>query len=338
MNKYISSIALVFAFVLTACQANSSKSGNIYAVDTNNNVTEDVYEQKGMEISSVAAAMGKVLYDTMKLNLDKNVNNGRYNRIDTKFPKIAITTFVDTDTFEGAGFLGRELSEVFVHEFNRRKIDVVEYKLTGNISVNKDGEYVFSRDFKKIAKTTMATHILAGTITRDKEGVILSARVINMQNHTVLGSATGFIPYTYLPNCYRSAQKNCSLSTYDIAGNEKLLQYEYQAKVLANKNAINQKRAKKGLGGVEVDASTKFDSHNDYVAYGTIVVPATTKGNYVQYLKEVESRNLIEEVFGRCFFHECNDPVIYEAQSYEHNGLLIRDIGTQSQYQRLEQY
>ena len=348
MKKNIAYAALMMALTVSfsGCVANNTENGkktigNIYDRDANSNYTEDVYEHQGMEIALVAAQMGKILYDTMESNLKaQGKTEVKQGRPVVKFPKIAITTLVDTDTFETSGFLGRELSEIFVHELNRRNINVVEYKLTGSISVNKHGEYVYSRDFKKIAKSAFATHILAGTISRDKFGVILAARIVNMQDQSVLGSSTAFIPYTDLPSCYKTKEKNCSLGVYDIAGNERNLLDEVALQKQQLEKRLNDHRAKNRLGGVlvEAGAGNSTIAPRGYAVSGNLVVPVTSKGNYEQYLRELEGRNYFQKFFGRCFFDSCVDPVVYEAQTFEHNGLIIRDIGNQSQYQRIKSY
>ena len=103
----------------------------------------------------------------------------------------------------------------------------------------------------------------------------------------------------------------------------------------------------KPLGGVFVAAtpetnqpsavqqSDSFFAGDDQVKdprfYDGIVVGATSRGNYDRYREQVENQG----TFGRCTFGDCNDPVVYPANTYMHNTLLIRDTADESAYGRV---
>lgn len=320
------------SLALAGCTANpapdGTKSGN-----------ESVYSQHGMEVSKIASQMADTLADTLKNKLMQEARaeaDERHALTAQKptYPKVAVMSFVDTDTYENAGHLGRQLGEFFIHELDRRSIPVVEFKTTGTITVSKDGEIIFSRDWKKLASQAKIRHVLAGTISRNEKGVVLVGRIIDMATSDVKGSATGFVAYKYLPYCYRTAEKNCSFegtlsySTYMAAGSGTATGSKNVKTVAASGTTIvpttssstrheivQERKAREKL---QHDA----DFNDKYYPTGA-KVPATSTGNYEQFIHGKGS------MFG-------HSSVIYPADSYRFQGQLVRDVHDQSQYQRIE--
>ena len=316
-------------------------SGCSSTVPKSNGESQDLYAKHGMEVSKTASEMADTLVKTLKQDLAKDKNGG------SDYPKVGVTSFFDTDTYENAGYLGRALGEFFIHELDRRGIPVSEFKLTGNISVSKDGEDVFSRDWKKLAGKARFRHILAGTITRNEQGVVLLARIIDMQSSEVKGSATGFIPYKDLPYCYRTADKNCSFegsisySTYiPSSSTVKSVQTNGSVKdtvtsvqvssVSASSSTYRSVSAGKNYGSVNEDARDRKareklehdPDFNDKYYPQEASVPATSTGNYEQFIHDNGSMS-------------GHSSVIYPADSYRVSGHLVRDVHDQSQYQRI---
>ena len=315
-------VAVCAAVLLAAggCTANPAPGGKA-DVD----VDEDVYKISGMEISSVVSAMADSIYATMEANLIKSVSGSGSGSART-FPKVAVTSFVDTDTYENAGYLGRALGEFFVHELDRRMIPVMEFKTTGNLSVSKDGDFVFSRDWKKLASRAQVRHVLAGTLNRNSQGVVLVARVVDMQSSVVVGSATGFIPYHLLPYCYRTAEKNCvfkGVISYVSAS------HSVKKTTTASKNS-RKKGSGKGSGGGAGSRTVGNTSELSATYYPSgSRVPGTSDGNYQEFLDDSDS-----SLITNCTFNSCNSTVVYPASTYRYHNELVRDVHDQSQYDR----
>lgn len=104
MHRTLISILAAAAVALAGCS-----SGN-------NLQDPAVYSQRGMEISRIAAGVTDTLYSTMYENLvwQKVAEGETASRDRVKnvtMPRVAVTSFVDTDTYEQAGHLGRVLSQ-----------------------------------------------------------------------------------------------------------------------------------------------------------------------------------------------------------------------------------
>ena len=281
-----------------------------------------VYAQHGMEISRIASQMADTLYNTMYEHLAQQlVADGEVASRDrvknVTMPQVAVTSFVDTDTYEAAGHLGRTLGEIFIHELSLRQVGVLEYKLTGSLAVGKQGEYVYSRDYKQLMQSVPLSHLLTGTMTRNADGVVLIARIVNLRTHEVIGSATGFIPYELLPYCYRTRASGCSLGNiaeYAVPGD----------KVASTRTANSTKANNSPMSSQAVSSSTAASPALSSRVYGP-----TSQGNYPQFKQEQNGP------LGGDWYGGSADRVIYPAHSYLDEQRLVRVVHDESQYQRL---
>ena len=107
---------------------------------------------------------------------------------------IAVASFVDLKDLESTNWLGNQISENFVHELQRHGLVVIDFKTTGHIRVTKEGDYVFSRDWKELPERQIIDYVVAGTMMKQENGVIINARMIGMQSRVVVATAQSFIP------------------------------------------------------------------------------------------------------------------------------------------------
>ncbi|KEY90975.1 flagellar protein [Candidatus Photodesmus blepharus] len=114
-------------------------------------------------------------------------------RVSSQTP-IAIVSFVDLQSMDTTNWLGNAVSEGFIYQFQRHGFRVIDFKTTGSIQVTRQGEFAFSRDWKKLEKEQEIQYILTGTMMRQEGGVLVNARIIEMQSRVVVASAQGFLP------------------------------------------------------------------------------------------------------------------------------------------------
>ncbi|NMP33012.1 hypothetical protein HII17_15750 [Thalassotalea sp. M1531] len=107
---------------------------------------------------------------------------------------IAVASFVNLEDLESTNWLGNQLSENFVHELQRHGMVIVDYKTTGHIRVTKEGDYVFSRDWKELPERQIIDYVVTGTMMEQETGILVNARMIGMQSRVVVASAQSFIP------------------------------------------------------------------------------------------------------------------------------------------------
>jgi TolB-like protein len=107
---------------------------------------------------------------------------------------IAVASFVDIKDLESTNWLGNQIAESFIHELQRHGMIVVDYKTTGHIRVTKEGDYVFSRDWKELPERQIIDYVVAGTMVEQEGGVMINARMIGMQSRVVVATSQSFVP------------------------------------------------------------------------------------------------------------------------------------------------
>ncbi|MDV7104081.1 FlgO family outer membrane protein [Vibrio sp. TH_r3] len=107
---------------------------------------------------------------------------------------IAVTSFVDIQELDTTSWLGNTVSESFIHQFQQRGFQVVDFKTTGSIQVTQQGDFAMSRDWQDLAQEQQVTYVLTGTMLRQEGGVLVNARVVGMRSRIVVATAQGFLP------------------------------------------------------------------------------------------------------------------------------------------------
>lgn len=118
---------------------------------------------------------------------------------------VAIASFVQFDTsLVQAGGLGNQLAEHMFVKLQQLGIPVADVKLGRQIRVTATGDFVLSRgDYLDEAQQPKL--VLAGTMLRDNAGMVINARIMNLQTKAVLSSAQVHIPYFVLTASRSSA-------------------------------------------------------------------------------------------------------------------------------------
>jgi len=107
---------------------------------------------------------------------------------------VAVASFVNLKDLESTNWLGNQIAENFIHELQRHGLVVIDYKTTGHIRVTKEGDYVFSRDWKELPERQIIDYVVTGTMMEQENGVLVNARMIGIQSRVVVATAQSFIP------------------------------------------------------------------------------------------------------------------------------------------------
>ena len=145
-----------------------------------------------------------------QLTLNKNFNN-------ITDPVIAITSFVCLENFKATTRLSNILSENLIHEMQVRGYKVIDFKMMEKIKIDKDGDFLFSRDVEKLRKTLNINYALTGTYTEYKDGTVINARIIDLKSHIVLSTGQVFIPKQTLRRINRGTHAMVDFMTNNVA-------------------------------------------------------------------------------------------------------------------------
>ena len=114
-----------------------------------------------------------------------------------KYPVI-VTTFVNLNNFKETSDLGRLLKENLVHELQVRGWKVIDINYMPKIKVNENGEFVLTRNMRKLAKKYKVSSILVGTYAIADNALIVNARVINAKNGIIISTGQFEIPLSFV--------------------------------------------------------------------------------------------------------------------------------------------
>ena len=93
---------------------------------------------------------------------------------------ILVTSFSNLDNLSETTSFGRLLAEQLMHELVVRGWQVVDLRMTKSVIVNQSGEFSLSRDLGRIRESFPAGNVLVGTYMRTTDGVLVSARIIDV--------------------------------------------------------------------------------------------------------------------------------------------------------------
>lgn len=184
MNKWLISLLLsTFLPVLMSCSlldTSSDQDDNFYKVKQTNKDEIDSFDLPKHAINDLVKGLA---YQMLQSS----------NFVNEKTP-IAVASFVNLNDLESTNWLGNQIAENFVHELQHHGLVVIDFKATGHIRVTKEGDYVFSRDWKELPERQIIDYVVAGTMMEQEDGIIINARMIGIQSHVVVATAQSFIP------------------------------------------------------------------------------------------------------------------------------------------------
>jgi TolB-like protein len=112
---------------------------------------------------------------------------------------VGVTDFAYVDTALDQGtVLSNHLSEAIMYDLHKFGVTVLDYKVTDYIRVTPGGDFALSRDFSELSGELPIRFVLTGTMTSHKNGVMVNARLIRIDNKQVISAARTFVPETVI--------------------------------------------------------------------------------------------------------------------------------------------
>lgn len=109
--------------------------------------------------------------------------------------KVGITNLVGvTGQYDKSSPLSMVLSEQLVQELHSRELSVLDFKATDFIRVTPKGDFALTRDYLELDEIMPITHVLVGTLSHHRDGVMANARLVNINTKEVASVAQVFIP------------------------------------------------------------------------------------------------------------------------------------------------
>ena len=124
------------------------------------------------------------LADQLVRNMDRPTADASY----------IVTSFARLDKLNDTSSFGRLLAENLTHELQVRRWQVYDVRLTKDIVMTEAGEFILSRDIKKIRDSYQVNGVVTGTYAVTGGSVIVNARTIDLESGTVISSGQIHLP------------------------------------------------------------------------------------------------------------------------------------------------
>ena len=214
-------LSFVLLLLLVGCSSNLSYDKSRLCIDDDgiykrcdlliNGQTAQSHSSNNNNSGEVANIDGSALsnLDNNKLLADY-VEQLAMQLIDTLTGKnlpesVAVTSFVtlgDENENEEGAWLGQQITEAFYHELQLFGLSVVDV----GAGEKKSPSYLSWLDDLSLKDDLMITgsysHILFGTLSPSKKGIIINSRIVSVESQTAIATAKGLIPQFVLASDY----------------------------------------------------------------------------------------------------------------------------------------
>jgi len=177
------------------------------------------------------------------------------NQFDAKENVIAVTSVVDLKSLTKTSRLGQQVSEGVVHYLSESGYRVVDFKLTGTIQVTSEGDFIRSRDWKKLNDQQSIDYLVSGTLDQYEGGSYLNMRMVSVETKEVVGSSQAFITAKQLQS-YVASPESIALAT-------KRAKLEAEREVLSKDVVQHDKVKQEVVGNIENNSPQKQKVHSE---------------------------------------------------------------------------
>lgn len=176
---------LTLSIMITGCQSNHTDMSSMpeLADDYGNKAFHQGYSPASHKVTLASYA------EQMVVSLFQNGGipaNG----------SIAVASFVDfDDSLRNTNVLGNQLAENLIIQLQKFGYNVSETKATKVLQIDDSGDYILSRDPRKVKTANNFCCILTGTMIYAPSGIEVNARLFNTRNNMIIASSHTTIPY-----------------------------------------------------------------------------------------------------------------------------------------------
>lgn len=116
-----------------------------------------------------------------------------------KGARVGVASFVEFDeSLRSTTPLGNQFAEALATLLPQYGVDIIEYKLTKNLSIGADGDLALSRQVSDLQDEVGMDYVLTGTLVTTRRGVQINSKVISVADHRVVASASTLVPHLVL--------------------------------------------------------------------------------------------------------------------------------------------
>ncbi|MCL1127621.1 FlgO family outer membrane protein [Shewanella surugensis] len=94
--------------------------------------------------------------------------------------------------------LGLALQDSLMTGLQQRQFTVIDANMSAKLRITAEGDFMLTRDWQQLSSSLMVDHALVSTMSVTSEGLILNARLLNLDNKRLISSAQAFFRYDEL--------------------------------------------------------------------------------------------------------------------------------------------
>lgn len=113
---------------------------------------------------------------------------------------MAVVTFTELRSLQPDPYnlsqnqLGLQLQESMIAVASQRGYQVKELRTASAVDVYSDHERLLSRNIERLAQQQAVRYIIVGTLNQSEQYTTVNARLVDIQNNTVMAAASDMIP------------------------------------------------------------------------------------------------------------------------------------------------
>lgn len=113
-----------------------------------------------------------------------------------------VSTFVWNESFtatsdsQALSSLGINLAEQTKHQLVHHHANIIEAYSSKSLAVSNEGTYFLSRDLEELYTHLDADYIITGIMSKQKQGIMVNAYVVDFSSKLIVGSAQQLFPHT----------------------------------------------------------------------------------------------------------------------------------------------
>lgn len=125
----------------------------------------------------------------------------KLDKYDLTSKKTIVSTFVWNESFtserdnNSLKLLGIHLAEQTKHQLVHNDANVIEGYSGKSLAISDDGTYFLSRDIDELASHVKADYVVTGIMSKQKQGIMVNAYVVEFTTQLIVGSAQQLFPY-----------------------------------------------------------------------------------------------------------------------------------------------
>ncbi|BAJ01374.1 FlgO family outer membrane protein [Shewanella violacea] len=119
---------------------------------------------------------------------------------------LLVATPVLLDSFNQTNAFGLQLQQGLIAALHGRQFNLVDINVGDNIRVTPQGDFLLTRDWKKLPSGIAVEHVVVSTLSMNTKGIVVNSRIVNITNNRVVSASQGAFNISELPGYLKASE------------------------------------------------------------------------------------------------------------------------------------